>query len=240
MIPEGLSAGGLWVEGAELWWGHPRARRRMIIAPQGVVLVGQGAHDLLEWDQGFTGELATPASWMAKGSYGGNWERAKVTVVRGPERGWRGGWTWPMPARLMHSVRWTAVMEVPALLAYLCATEEARPNLQQRDRLIRLLHELRNSRWRSPWLDFAGTNALFGRKGRIDRAVDRVLDRVWPRRWQGRPFAGEWVPTPEELFHPVRRALTAQDRARISDDLIEARIARALEARPWPFSTLAP
>lgn len=240
MIPEALTAGGLWVEGAELWWGHPRARRRMTIAPQGVVLVGQGAHDLLEWDQGFTGELTTTASWIAEGSYAGGWERAKVTIERGPVRGWRGGWTWPMPATSVSSLRWAAVMEVPALLAYLCATEEARPSLQQRDRLIRLLHELRAARWRSPWLDVAGTNAMLGRKGRIDRAVDVVLDRVWPRRWHGRPFAGEWAPTVEELFHPVRRALAAQDRARCSDDLIEARIARALRVRPWPFAALNP
>ena len=240
MIPEALTTGGLWIEGGELWWGPPRARRRMLIAPNGIVLVGHGAYDLLQWDDGFTGMLPTTATWMAEGEYAGGWERAKVTIVRGPERGWRGGWTWPMPATSRSSLRWAAVMEVPALLAYLCATEEARPGLQERDRLIRLLHDLRASRWRSSWLDFADTTASFGRKARVDRAVHRVLDRAWPRCWHGRPFAGEWVPTPEELFHPVRRALTAQDRARVSDDLIEARIARALKARPWPFSALAP
>lgn len=229
--------GGLSVVDGRLWLRHERRfGTRLLFAPNGVVVVRRREHPTFEWERHGEPRSGTSA-WTCRGAPASGTRRAVVTITletrpSSPstfplQRTWSVRAPW-RPVRFTHDA-------VPALVAYLAATPDARAGLAATERLTAMLSELAHT------VRVAGplpSPALSGDLLDVDQAVLRAAEGAGVRRFGGRPVRGEWLPQAGALLEAVRAELPARLRDRVEDDVIEREVTRLLWPEPWPFATL--
>ena len=132
---------------------------------------------------------------------------------------------------------WTVppLEELPALVAFLVATPEARQGLANTTRTIGLLEQLATKSWIRPR---PPSEPMLGDKLDLFVAVNHVLDAIGWRRFGGHPVRGEALPRLEDIAARARLHLINGVSARVDDEVLIQAVEAHLQVGAWPFDVL--
>lgn len=234
---------GLWYWGTR--WKMPAARRALLM-PAGVRLVPDDPSvETLAWAD----YLPAPAAFLRRGT-AANWSisprlpRGSATSVHigadptamDHNAGRTVNLVDPLWDSIVPGVQDGAVV-LQALCQYISETPDAQAGLDDHDRGIALVQNLRAlGLHRAPKHE----NRLYvGKRGDVRQALDKVVaEKV--RLYRGRPIAGEPFPEAQEIITlTVNRLPSWIDRDEASPEVLQEMIADWYTRTPWPFGVLA-